>query len=460
MLEIILHPFFLFFIVFLFLLFGYPVAFSLAGSAVFMALLSLWLGEFDLAFFSAIPQRIFGLMMNESLIAVPLFIFMGCLLEKSKISEELLESMSYLFGSINGGMAISVFIIGAIMAAATGIVGATVTMMGLICLPIMLKNKYSSSLSSGVVVSSGTLGQIIPPSIVLIILADIISNANQSAQLSLNNFNPTTVSVGDLFMGALFPGLLLVILYILYIVLLGVLKPNLVPASKNKINKKMLINAIKNIIFPILMIFFVLGSILLGIATPTEAGSIGCVATIIFIIIKRLFNISLLKETILQSTHTTTKIFAIFIGAAFFSLVFQGLEGDELIIEYLTSIEGSVTVIFIVVMLVLFFIGFFLDFIEISVVIIPIIAPVLIMMGLDPIWLGVMFAVNLQTSFLTPPFGFSLFYLRGVAPSSITTMQIYKGIIPFVIIQILCLLVLFLFPEIITWLPQQVYGNR
>ncbi len=445
------------------LLLGYPVAFSLAGTAILFALFGVSMDVFSLSFLGAFPERIFGIMGNQTLIAIPLFIFMGVMLERAKISEDLLDTMGMLFGKIRGGVGISVCIVGALLAASTGIVGATVVTMGLISLPAMLKYQYSPSFAAGIVTASGTLGQIIPPSIILIILGDVISSAHQQAQLAMGNFSPTSVSVGDLFVGAIFPGLVLVSLYIVYIVIIAAFKPEMAPAIPPERRKEMAIDGIwikvlKVMIPPLVLIVGVLGSILTGIATPTEAASVGCIGGMVLTALKRQFNLKILKQVMVTTTHVNCMVFIILLGASMFSLVFRGFEGDEVIHEILTSLPGGVTGAFLAVMLLMFVMGFFLDFFEITFVVVPIVGPILLQLGLDPIWLGVMIALNLQTSFLTPPFGFALFYLRGVAPPEVSTVQIYKGVIPFIGLQMLMLVVLWFFPQLATWLPGVIYG--
>ena len=446
------------------LLMGFPVAFSLAGTAIGFALFGVLMGEFDISFLGAYPERIFGIMGNQTLIAVPLFIFMGVVLERSKISEELLDTMGMLFGKVRGGLGISVCIVGALLAASTGIVGATVVTMGLISLPAMLKYRYKPSLASGIVTASGTLGQIIPPSIILIILGDVISSAHQQAQLAMGNFSPVSVSVGDLFVGALFPGLVLVGLYIAYIAIVALVKPDAAPALPPERMKELVAEGIWTqvvnvLIPPFLLIVGVLGSILMGVATPTEAASVGCVGGIALTIVKRQFGLKMLKQVMITTAHVNCMVFIILLGASIFSLVFRGFEGDETVHEILTGLPGGLAGAFLAVMLVMFVMGFFLDFFEITFVVVPIVGPVLLMMGVDPIWLGVMIALNLQTSFLTPPFGFALFYLRGVAPESVSTMQMYRGVVPFIVLQLMMLVVLWFWPSLATWLPGIVYGS-
>lgn len=445
------------------LLLGYPVAFSLAGTAILFALFGVSTDVFSLTFLGAFPERVFGIMGNQTLIAIPLFIFMGVMLERSKISEDLLDTMGMLFGKVRGGLGISVCIVGALLAASTGIVGATVVTMGLISLPAMLKYKYSPSFAAGIVTASGTLGQIIPPSIILIILGDVISSAHQQAQLAMGNFSPTSVSVGDLFVGAIFPGLVLVGLYMVYIGIIAAFKPEMAPAIPPERLEEMSVDGVwvkvlQVMVPPLLLIIGVLGSILTGIATPTEAASVGCIGGMILTALKKQFNLKMLKEVMVTTTHVNCMVFIILLGASMFSLVFRGFEGDEVIHELLTSLPGGMTGAFLAVMLLMFVMGFFLDFFEITFVVVPIVGPILLQMGLDPIWLGVMIALNLQTSFLTPPFGFALFYLRGVAPPEVSTMQIYRGVIPFIALQMLMLIVLWYWPKLATWLPGVVYG--
>jgi len=446
------------------LLLGFPVAFSLAGTAILFSLFGVLMGDFDLTFLGAFPERIFGIMGNETLIAIPLFIFMGVTLERSKISEDLLDTMGMLFGKMRGGLGISVCIVGALLAASTGIVGATVVTMGLISLPTMMKYNYSPSLAAGIVTASGTLGQIIPPSIILIILGDVISSAHQQAQLAMGNFSPSSVSVGDLFVGALFPGLVLVSLYIIYIIIVAIFNPEAVPALPPEriaefTRNELYLRAVRDLVPTFLLILGVLGSILAGLATPTEAASVGCIGGLVLAAFKGQLNLKVLREVMVTTTQVNCMVFIILLGASMFSLVFRGFSGDEVVHTLLMNLPGGVVGAFLVVMLIMFVMGFFLDFFEITFVVVPIVGPVLLMMGLDPIWLGVMIALNLQTSFLTPPFGFALFYLRGVAPDSISTMQIYKGVIPFIGLQLIMLVVLWFWPSLATWLPEVVYGT-
>lgn len=443
------------------LLIGYPVAFSLAGTGLLFAGIGALTGHFDAVFLEAIPNRLFSIMNNEVLIAVPLFVFMGVMLEKSKIAEELLDTMALLFGPMRAGLGISVTIVGMLLAASTGIVGATVVTMGLLSLPTMLRRGYDPQVATGVICASGTLGQIIPPSIVLVLLGDVISSAYQQAQIDQGIFSPETVTVGDLFLGALIPGLLLVAAYMLYLAFKALTAPNSVPAIPDE--ERAAVNdlggrILKVLLPPVLLIGLVLGSILGGLATPTEAAAVGAVGAIVLALIKRSFNWSILREVMQSTTQVSSMVFIILVGASIFSLVFRGYGGDDLVREFLTDLPGGVWGALIVVMLVMFLLGFFLDFIEITFVVVPIVAPILLTMGLDPVWLGIMIALNLQTSFLTPPFGFALFYLRGVAPESISTMQIYRGVIPFILIQVLMLGLLAYWPALATWLPKIVYG--
>ncbi|WP_296805862.1 TRAP transporter large permease subunit [Thiocapsa sp.] len=445
------------------LLAGYPVALSLGGTALAFALIGEVFGLFEPAFLEALPNRLYGVMTNETLIAVPLFVFMGVMLERSRVAESLLDTMAMLFGPLRGGLGISVTLVGMLLAASTGIVGATVVTMGLLSLPIMMRRGYSPSLAAGTICASGTLGQIIPPSIVLVLLGDVLSSAYQQAQLEMGVWSPETVSVGDLFVGALVPGLMLVGLYILYIVGVAVFKPESVPAMPREDRPvdgaTLAWRVVSVLIPPLFLVVAVLGSILGGFATPTEAASVGAVGALILAAVRGRLTLSTLREVVRQTTMVTSMVFLIFIGAAIFSLVFRGFGGDDLVTEFLTGLPGGTFGAVALVMLVMFLLGFILDFIEITFVVVPIVGPVLLAMGLDPIWLGVMMAINLQTSFLTPPFGFSLFYLRGVAPPEITTVDIYKGVAPFILIQLLVLGLLALWPALTTWLPGLVYAS-
>ena len=506
---------------------GYPVAFSLAGTALIFAVLGVAAGVFDISYLKPFPQRVFGAVSNTTLIAVPMFILMGVILEKSKIAEELLDEMAKLFGSLPGGLGLSVTIVGMLLAASTGIVGATVVTMGLLSLPTMLRRGYDPAFASGSIAAAGTLGQIIPPSIVLILLGDVISNAYQRAQLEQGNMSPDTVSVGHLFAGALLPGLMLVGMYILWQLFVALTQPKkapAIPAVELGSRAEVWRAAMKTLPPPLLLIVAVLGSILAGVATPTEAASVGAIGALLIagmrlapkgsllagrhavlvsaLAIAGLFiltanldlrlgreNVSsietigiaiafllfaltpwgvvaslfqLAREKALapiadQTARVTTMVFTILIGAALFSLVFRGLGGDDTVHRALEATPGGVTGAVITVMLVMFLLGFFLDFIEITLVVVPLVGPPLLAMGLDPVWLGVMMAINLQTSFLTPPFGFALFYLRGVAPPDVRTMHIYRGALPYIAIQLLALAVIALWPQIATWLPGILY---
>ncbi|MFP8966747.1 TRAP transporter large permease [Pokkaliibacter sp. CJK22405] len=454
-------PLLLFVVAIFILLIGYPVAISLAGTGLLFAGVGYMFDLFDPVFLQAVPNRIFGIMNNETLIAVPLFVFMGVMLEKSKIAEELLDTMSLLFGPLRGGLGISVCLVGMLLAASTGIVGATVVTMGLLSLPTMIRRGYDPKVATGVICASGTLGQIIPPSIVLVLLGDVISSAYQQAQLDMGIYSPESVTVGDLFLGALVPGLLLVVAYVLYLIYKAVASPESVPAipeeERGQVND-LGMRVLKVLLPPLMLVVLVLGSILGGLATPTEAASVGAIGAIVLSLLRRSLSWQVMMEVMRSTTQVSSMVFMILVGAAVFSLVFRGYGGDDLVRDFLHDMPGGEIGAMIIVMLVMFFLGFFLDFIEITFVVVPIVAPILLMMGIDPIWLGIMFAINLQTSFLTPPFGFALFYLRGVAPDTISTGTIYKGVIPFIIIQLLMLGVLAFFPALATWLPHAVYG--
>jgi len=455
-------PLLLFLAVCLVLLLGYPVAFSLGGTALAFAWLGGMAGYFDSSFLEALPNRLYGIMTNTTLIAVPLFVFMGVMLERSRVAENLLDTMASLFGPLRGGLGISVTLVGMLLAASTGIVGATVVTMGLLSLPTMLKRNYDPALSSGVICAAGTLGQIIPPSIILVLLGDVLSSAYQQAQLNMGIFSPETVSVGDLFVGALLPGLLLVLLYLVYLVLIALFRPAAMPAipleEREQDRRKLLIRVFKVLVPPLLLIVAVLGSILGGVATPTEAASVGAVGAMLLAMSQGQFDLVTLKAVVTGTTKVTSMVFMIFIGASLFSLVFRGFGGDEVVTDLLTDLPGGAFGAMLVVMLVMFLLGFILDFIEITFVVVPIVGPVLLSMGLDPVWLGVMIAINLQTSFLTPPFGFALFYLRGVAPAEVTTTAIYRGVAPFILIQVVMLGLLAYWPRLATWLPDLLYN--
>lgn len=440
------------------LMLGYPVAFSLAGVSLWFASIGIITGSFDPSYLQAVPDRLFGIINNTTLIAVPLFILMGVMLEKSRIAEDLLTNMAALFGKVRGGLGISVVLVGSLLAASTGIVGATVVTMGLISLPSMMQRGYHPSLATGTICATGTLGQIIPPSIALVLLGDILSTAYQQAQLNMGIFSPETVSVGDLFVGALIPGVMLVVLYIAFIAITAALKPELAPADTRQENIE-LNKVLSGLLPPIVLIVLVLGSILTGAATPTEASGVGAMGATLLAWQRGQLTKAKLFEVSESTLKVTAMVFMILIGAAVFSLVFRGFNGDEMVHGFFQQLPGGVVGATLLVMLVIFLLGFILDFIEITFVVVPIVGPILLMMGLDPIWLGVMIAINLQTSFLTPPFGFALFYLRGVASDSIKTSAIYKGVIPFIIIQLLVMVVLAIWPELVTWLPSVVFDN-
>jgi len=452
--------FILFLAVICILLFGYPVAFTLAGVSLLFAFAGIFTGTFDPALLQAFPSRMFGIMTNQTLIAVPLFIFMGVMLERSKIADELLDTMASLFGSLRGGLGISVVLVGMLLAASTGIVGATVVTMGLLSLPTMLKRGYQPELSTGIICASGTLGQIIPPSIILVLLGDVLSSAYQQSQLSQGNFSPDTVSVGDLFVGAIIPGILLVGLYLLYIIFIAWTKPSAMPAIEKHEDLNFAVwfkRVSRALIPPILLIVVVLGSIIKGVATPTEAASVGAMGAILLALLNRRLDLKCLRDVMQRTVRVTCMVFMIFIGASIFSLVFRGYGGDTAVHELLTQLPGGVFAAVLVVMILMFVLGFILDFIEITFVVVPIVGPVLLTLGVDPVWLGIMIAINLQTSFLTPPFGFALFYLRGVAPKEIQTKQIYRGVAPFIAIQLIALMLIAYFPALATWLPEKIY---
>ena len=453
-------PFIMFLVVCLVLMAGYPVAFSLAGTALLFAAGGALTGGFDLSMMSALPSRLFGIVTNQTLIAVPLFVFMGVMLEKSKVAESLLEGMARLFGKTRGGLGISVTIVGMLLAASTGIVGATVVTMGLLSLPTMLRRGYSPQLATGTICATGSLGQIIPPSIALVLLGDVLSSAYQQAQMKMGIFSPDTVSVGDLFVGAVIPGLILVAAYALYILVISRINPAIAPALTDEDLKEFEGKEPLwlSLVPPLALIITVLGSILVGAATPTEAAGVGATGATILALLRRQLNMQGMTDVVRSTTRVTCMVFLILIGASVFSLVFRGFNGDEMIHAAFESLPGGVFTSVLVVMVIMFLLGFILDFIEITFVIVPIVGPVLLAMGLDPVWLGIMIAVNLQTSFLTPPFGFALFYLRGVAPPEVATADIYRGVIPFIVIQLLVLCALALWPELATWLPEQVYG--
>ena len=459
-----LIPLLLFVVVCLLLMSGYPVAFTLAGTALGFAFIGQMTGSFDAAFLGALPNRLYGIMTNITLIAVPLFIFMGVMLERSRVAEDMLDTMAQLFGRIRGGLGYSVIIVGMLLAASTGIVGATVVTMGLLSLPTMLRHGYDPRIASGIICSSGTLGQIIPPSIVLVLLGDVLSSAYQQAQLDMGIYSPKTVSVGDLFAGALLPGLLLVSLYLLYLTYVAMTRHDALPTATDEQLQSsggitLAVRVLRGLLPPLLLIVAVLGSILAGIATPTEAASVGAVGAMLLAILRGQFNLKILGEVTRSTTRITCMVFMILIGASVFSLVFRGFGGDEVVEALLTDLPGGRLGAMLAVMLLMFLLGFVLDFIEITFVVVPIVGPVLLAMGYDPVWLGIMIAINLQTSFLTPPFGFALFYLRGVAPIEVSTRHIYQGVMPFIGLQLLLLVILAFWPQLATWLPGVIYTS-
>ncbi len=420
----------LFIAAFILLMIGVPVAFAFGGSAIIAALLDPNIG---LDVFGLLPYRIYGIMQNFTLMAVPLFIFMGFILEKSKIAENMLESIGKLFGPVRGGLAIAIVIVGAILAASTGIVGASVVMMTIISLPIMLRHNYSPKLASGVIAASGTLGQLIPPSIVLIILGAVMQ-----------------ISVGDLFKAAVVPGLIIVFLYIAYILIIAFLKPEIAPAIKSdEPYSKVLIQAAKSLIAPFILIFLVLGSIFAGFATPTESAAIGALGSIILTIFYRTFSIELLKYATVETVKITSMIFMILIGATAFSLVFNESGAGDMVTTFFTDDISNKYAFIAITMGLIFILGFFIDFIEITFIVIPILIPIVEAFGIDPLWFALLIAINLQTSFLTPPFGFSLFYLKGAAGDKIDTKDLYLGIIPFILIQLLTLLIVMFVPKLV-----------
>ncbi len=450
-------PLLMFAAICVFLMLGYPVAMTLGGVALLFAACGIAGGVFDPNLLKSFPARLYGIMNNYTLVAVPLFVFMGTVLEKSRLAEDLLENMSKACGRLPGGLGISVVIVGAMLAASTGIVGATVVTMGLMSLPLMIKRGYSPSFACGTICATGTLGQIIPPSIALVLLGDVLSSAYQQAQLKLGVFNPKTISVGDLFVAALVPGFALVVLYILYVFFTAYFRPHIIPRVQSDEGEKVpLVKVLLSLLPVLLLIGLVLGSILIGAATPTEAAGVGALGACLLALGKKQLNLQRLREVSQSTIKITAMIFMILIGASLFSLVFRGFGGEEMVHEFFSQLPGGVFTAVLLVMVVMFLLGFILDFIEIIFVVVPIVGPVLLAMGVDPIWLGIMIAVNLQTSFLTPPFGFALFYLRGVAPATIKTSEIYRGVIPFIVLQILLLCAMALWPGLVTWLPERM----
>lgn len=434
-----LSPLILFAVLFILLMVGFPVAFTLGGVGLFFGYLT-----FGADFFHLLPLRVWGIMNNFVLISVPLFVYMGVMLEKSGLAEELLETMAMLFGKLRGGLAISVVLVGTLLAASTGIVGATVVTMGLLSLPTMIKRGYSVELATGTIAASGTLGQIIPPSVVLVLLGSVMN-----------------ISVGSLFMGAVIPGLVLVSAFLTYIIGMAIFKPGEAPAMPKEeiekfrsagMNKKIL----RALVVPLVLILSVLGTIFAGIASATEAAAVGALGATLLTLFQGKLKLETLKSVMKETTFLTSMVFIILIGATAFGLVFRGVGGDRYLTHLITDAQFGPTEFLIVVMLIIFIAGFFIDFIEITFIIVPVVAPIFIKMGVDPLWLGILIAMNLQTSFLTPPFGFALFYLKGVAPPEVKTMQIYKGVIPFIALQLFVLVMIIIFPEIVTWLPRMM----
>ena len=449
-------PALLFALVFALLLLGYPVALTLAGGSFLFALACAGLGVFDLDVLGFLPGRLYGIMANQTLIAVPLFVFMGAMLERTRIAEQLLRALSGLLGGLPGGLGLGVILMGALMAASTGIVGATVVTLGLMALPNLLRQGYDPRLATGTISATGALGQIIPPSIALVLLGDVLSNAYSQAQLAQGVFAPKTVSIGDLFAGSLLPGAVLVALYALYMLTAAVLRPESAPQQKGSDADLKAPTAgalIRALLAPMSLILAVLGSILGGLATPTEAAGVGALGAMLLALANRTLDREVLRSVCESTLKTTAMVFFILIGASVFSLVFRGLGGDVQVQGLFETFPGGVWGALAAVMLVIFLLGFVLDFIEITFVVIPVVGPGLLALGIDPIWLGVLIAVNLQTSFLTPPFGFALFYLRGVTPKDIPTAAMYRGVVPFVGLQLVLLMLLFAFPSLATWLP-------
>ena len=440
------------------LLFGFPVAFTLAGSALLFGFLGDALEIFNFRMIGFFPQRIFGTMINEPLVAVPLFIFMGIMLEKTKIAAGLLQSIGELFGSTKGGLGIGVVIVGMLLAASTGIVGATVVTMGMLSLPSMIKAGYDQKIATGTICAAGTLGQIIPPSIVLVLLATILQGANEEAAMLKGDLAPDPVTAIDLFAGALLPGLMLVVMFIIFIYFYARIFPSSCPPIQTeKTRREVYLEAFKSIFPPLILIILVLGSILMGVATPTESASVGAIGAAIIAFTKGELTFQNLKEVSLNTVKLSSFVFVILIGASMFSLVFRGFNGDAMIEHFLGSLPGGLFTALLIVMVAIFILGFFLDYIEIIFVIVPLVGPILIANGADPLWLGILISLNLQTSFLTPPFGFSLFFLRGVAPKEIQTRNIYRGVMPYIGIQVIAIIIVAMFPSIATWLPNVMF---
>ena len=440
------------------LLFGFPVAFTLAGSALIFGFIGEAMEIFNFRMIGFFPQRIFGTMINEPLVAVPLFIFMGIMLEKTKIAAGLLQSIGELFGTTKGGLGIGVVLVGMLLAASTGIVGATVVTMGMLSLPSMIKAGYDQKIATGTICAAGTLGQIIPPSIVLVLLATILQGANEEAALLRGELAPDPVTAIDLFAGALMPGLMLVVMFVIFIYFYARIFPTTCPPIEtSKSRSQIYLDAFKSVFPPIILIVLVLGSILFGVATPTESASVGAIGAAVIAYTKGELTFQNLKETSLGTVKLSSFVFVILIGASMFSLVFRGFGGDEMIEHFLGSLPGGLYGALFVVMIAIFLLGFFLDYIEIIFVIVPLVGPILIAYGADPLWLGILISLNLQTSFLTPPFGFSLFFLRGVAPKEIQTKNIYRGVMPYIGIQVLAIFIVGFFPSIATWLPRLLF---
>lgn len=442
-----------------FLMLGFPVAFTLAGVSLIFGTVGMYFGTFDLSNFGSIANRYLGTMTNEVFVAVPLFIFMGVMLERSRIAEQLLTTMGKLFGNMNGGLGLSVVLVGALLAASTGVVGATVVTMGLISLPAMIRAGYDPRLATGVICASGTLGQIVPPSTVLIFMGDMLSGINAQVQMAKGNFSPKPVSVGDMFAGAIVPSLVLISLYIVWMLLKSWFDPKSCPATPVPPEERegLLKEIIVALLPPLALIVAVLGSILGGVATATEASSVGAVGAMVLALMRGRFTFAVLKECVYSTAVITSMVFVIMFGAAVFSIVFRMMGGENLVHELIESLPGGVGMAIFVVMALMFVLGFILDTFEIIFIVVPVTAPVLLNLGVDPVWLGVMISVNLQTSFMTPPFGFALVYLRGVAPASITTGMIYRGVVPFVGVQLIALLMVYMFPGLATWLPSWIY---
>ena len=448
----------MFFITLGLLLFGFPVAFTLAGSALIFGFIGEAMDIFNFRMIGFFPQRIFGTMINEPLVAVPLFIFMGIMLEKTKIAAGLLQSIGELFGTTKGGLGIGVVLVGMLLAASTGIVGATVVTMGMLSLPSMIKAGYDQKIATGTICAAGTLGQIIPPSIVLVLLATILQGANEEAALLRGELAPDPVTAIDLFAGALMPGLMLVVMFVIFIYFYARIFPTACPPIEtSKSRKQIYLDAFKSVFPPIILIVLVLGSILFGVATPTESASVGAIGAAIIAYTKGELTFQNLKETSLGTVKLSSFVFVILIGASMFSLVFRGFGGDEMIEHFLSNLPGGLYGALFVVMIAIFLLGFFLDYIEIIFVIVPLVGPILIAYGADPLWLGILISLNLQTSFLTPPFGFSLFFLRGVAPKEIQTKNIYRAVIPYIGVQVLAIFIVGFFPSIATWLPRLLF---